>query len=1238
MQGRRKQPRWAARVRDGARELGRTPVRFAVRLAVARLITQWRSLLTVIAGTILAASIGALIPLYTTAVAQVGMTQRLDDEPAQDAHLAASISLRASQWADRGGLRQIAADATALVMDRVRDDLGAIKRWVDEVVVYEETEAMGFSLLAADGASPVPLIGARARLAHYDGWQDRARIVAGRLPQDPPEAVAGVPVDMEIAIGLNVANELNLGAGAVIVLDQGMNQRGETGGGHPTSRPITARIVGVVAPNDEREAYWMEPSPLRLLDRQSGAGLWEYEFVFLTTEDAAYRAAIDFLPDTPTRIGWRVLFAHDNLPFSTVGEDPTNPAKGTARYALRVFERNMRDTFVQTPLAGSIERQDLGYNYHTRLIEFDAIRQDRDSGILLDYARRQQLLDAPFGLLLLQVGALVLFFLMVTAALVRRSERREIAMLQSRGAWDGQIMLLRGIEALLIGALATLAAPLLARLLLTWLGPAVANTQDFPLPLTPDVFLYAGLAAAVTFLALMGALRPALRLPLALAGGAAARSADRHWWQRYYLDAMLAVVGLGGLALLVRRGTPLADVNLGGQQADPLMLLAPALLFLALGSLALRFFPIIATGAARVAAASRGLIHALAGWQLSREPAHYGRITFLLALAIGTGWFATSFRATVTNSHDDQAEYRVGTDLRFIERDTQLNANRARPAGYYLAQDHVVAASVAFRVPNHNLSVNVMGNLRGTILAVDPDTLGETRYWRSDLGPVRMPRNPGDPPDLPERGVTLPFAPARVGLWARFDRTGVAFRSSDVVQANVNRLVERTDLNLRFLDAAGAWIVVPVEPVEIEYNRVGQDRPGLGAGAFVASGWVYMEADLAALEYEAQGPVRLVSAFWTYLSVDPRGERGDRLTLADLTLIDAEEIATPFRLFSGAGNTWDFLYDHGAGATGGAAPGWRIAGERSDALYVTWSQDAQRTTVGVVLNYPDLGPVDAVVSRRMAQENGLLWGANAAPFRILDVGGSNLAFRAIQVADYFPSLYDAAPNAADARGDSFMVMDARDLLYRLNRRPGATFYPDEVWLRFDTGFDKRDPAAVETFLRRLDRADAGGVVLLNEVSLAGELGKLRSDPLSLGLLGLMYLAFLIALALSVVGLLTYASLTAQARRSEFAVLRALGLPARRVVGGLALEQAFVMGIAALLGAVLGWALASQVVPTLALGAAGEGITPPFVMRVETRRVIDYAAMMGAVLALALGSSLLLVRRMSLARTLRLGDE
>src|SRR6185295_19094547 len=102
---------------------------------------------------------------------------------------------------------------------------------------------------------------------------------------------------------------------------------------------------------------------------------------------------------------------------------------------------------------------------------------------LLEYQQNVGLLNVFFALLLVQIGGLVLFFLVVIVALVRRSERREVAMLQSRGAFDRQIVLLRGIEALLICGLAALTAPLIARQILIWGAPLFVDLPHLPLVL-----------------------------------------------------------------------------------------------------------------------------------------------------------------------------------------------------------------------------------------------------------------------------------------------------------------------------------------------------------------------------------------------------------------------------------------------------------------------------------------------------------------------------------------------------------------------------------------------------------------------------------------------------------------------------------------------------------------------------------------------------------------------------------
>jgi hypothetical protein len=1212
---RRRQPNRFQRLREGFNELRRTPVRFAVRLAVSRLITHWRSLLTIVAGAILAASIGALVPLYTTAIAQVGMLQRLDENAPRDTNITAQIMLRANEWADTGGLDQIAGEADQLVRQHVAADLGVIDDWVASVVSSGETGEMGI-LRTGDE----PLLGIRARVGHYDGWQDQVRVVSGRLPQ-PGEAGDAA---MEVVVSLEAANEIDtLSPDTTLIFDQRVRGDGaikETSiPGYENNRPLTVQIVGVVAPLDPQADYWLEPSPLALNDRLGSS--WDYEFVALTTRDNFYRAATDFLPGPHTRIGWRVLLAHDNLPFARLE---------TARDALRTFENNLHATFeeavnpgnVDVGIQGGGDPRNLQFQYYTQLTP----HQQRDTGILKEYAGEVDLLGAPFGLLLLQVGALVLFFLMVTAALVRRGERREIAILQSRGAWDSQIVLLRGIEALLICALAVVVAPFLSQALLSALGPTITQTERFPLPLMDDAFIFAGLAAAVTFLALMFTLRPVLRMPLIAAGGAATRSGGQHWWQKYYIDVVLAGVGLLALGVLVRNGSPLADVNLGGDQADPLLLLAPALLFLALGSLALRFFPIIAQVASRIAATGRGALGSLASWQLSREPVHYGRITFLLALAIGIGWFATSFRATVWNSHTDQAKYSVGTDTRLTERDVALDANRARPAADYAAQDGIQAASVAYRLPGINLSLDLTDEISGDILAIDPATFPYVPYWRDDLGPLYLPRAANAADTLPPRGAELPFVPDRIGLWVRLEQ----LTQQRNYAPQVNHLMEHIDLRLRLLNADGMWHLVPVEKREIETEY----DPDALFDEYPPTGWVYCEADLGALD--AAGSLRLVSIFWDY-RYPFRGDSSSRLTLADMTLIDAGGSPTTYPLFADDTLTWDFAYDRGATAEG------RVALDvpydpraREESVYISWSQQGQRTRVGTLINYPDLGALHAIVSRRMQQANTLRIGADAPAIRLLNVQGRPLYIRPLAATEYYPSLYNRDESSAFPKGDAFVVVSVHDLLYHLNRQPSAAHYADEVWLRFDDGVDTRDKAAVGALIERL--TPDGRAVILHEVTLAEELDRLRTDPLGLGLLGLMYLAFLMALTLSVVGLLTYAGLTAQARRTEFGVLRALGLSSLRVVAVLALEQVFVMVVGIALGATLGAVLADQVVPTLAMGAAGENITPPFVMRVGSQQIVEYMLLMATVLLLVLGSSVVLVRQLSLARTLRLGEE
>jgi hypothetical protein len=1179
------------------------PIGWAGKLALQRLLSQWRSLLTIIVGVLLSAVVGALVPLYTTAVAQVGMVERFNQIPIEQAHAAANISLIAS--ADQNFSDTIQRYDTQF---RQIVDTQLAQRfagWVNRTALYGETDPLEIDLPTSDSASTPT---SRARVAYYEGWQDVVHLVAGRLPKDSPETSDTVQPDIEIVIPFEAQQILGIKLGDMLTLDQG----GPTGG-WPTSKNVLALVVGIANPPDEmtpvQRGYFMPPSPLRVESSSSYAA----QFSALTTRSAFERIAKEFIPDTPTRIGWRVIFDHSRLPFS---QSPT------ARQALFDFNTELTNVFSRRVNA------DLQFNYSTGLIDWQLQGgQNVDKGAMLAYEQSVRSLNAPFGLLLLQVGALVIFFLLVTAALVRRGERRELAMLQSRGATEQQLTAIRGIEALIICVLMALLAPFVAQQLLIAITPFFANYNGLPLQVSSAAFGYAAVAASAAFIVLMATLRPVLRQPLITSGGSTQRGEHQAWWQRYYVDVLLVVLGIAALWRLAGRDTPLFTTSAGGRTTDPFLLLAPALLFLGLGSILLRLFPLIAATAARLISAGRGLVGSLATWQLSREPVHYGRITFLLALAIGIGWFATSFRATVNRSQTDQAQYAVGTDVRFSERDMRFNVARARNESAYANTQGVEAASVVWRQAN----INMQGDpakppVYAQLLAVDSQTFRNVYRWRPDLGNVQLPDESKTP--LPERGEALPAIPEKFHLWANFSVQAFTFRVPDL-----DRLRNRMTLWARLLDANGTWIKVPFKIIELEYQSTGPQSAGVGGGgSFRTTGWAYLEADvaiqLATQNYQLAAPVRLVSLYWQHRGRN-NGERNLQLTLAGLSEDHDSGQRTSLNLFeSGA---WAFDYDSGAFSEGNVSSGYDDA-QHGRGLVANWDQSAEVATLGAVLNYPIIDTLPLIGSNSLAGQLSLQRGQT---LNVIGLQQRNIKFQISGWQQYFPTLYDAFVRdgrwVTDDRDRPFVIVDRDRLLYALNRRASATLYADEVWIKTVAGVD--DAA----LLQQLHPKDYNAV-FVNVQTINGERANLQTDPLSLGLLGLMFLAFIIAMSLSVVGLLTYAALTAAARRSEFGVLRALGLSPLRLVAQLAFEQIFVIVLGVGLGGLLGAVLSTQVVPRLAQDASSKSITPPFIVQVEAAALVQYGALIVVVLAIVLLFVLVLVRQLSLSRSLRLGEE
>ena len=1177
-------------------------------LALRRLRTQWQSLTTLIIGVLLAAIIGANTSLYNTAIAQVGMNQFLQSKDSSDRHIYSRTSQSPEEVVDFAEVWQNHDITFQTEFDKSFDR----DTWTGTPIQWAETQPLYPILLNED----IP--DTRVRIAYYQDLQAYTEIIDGNWLSNATTVDAQIPVVIENT----AATQLNLSVGDIITLDQR---------GWDSSQLFTAQIVGIFSATDDASSYWFAPSPIRT----EGSTTASTEVNLFTTRETIETQITQFIPRPPIQMGWRVAFNHTALPYTEIVE---------AQQTLTQFEENLSRAFLTDETAQG------NFFYTTEL-----------PTLFSEYQNDIIFLNVPFALLSLQLAALIFFFLILIAALVRRGERREIAMFQSRGAQDRQIILLRGIEAVIICGLTALIAPFIAQWLLIWFIPLFTGIQQpVTLQLTLQTFAYSGLAGLIALILLTSTLLPVLQLPLINAGGIGLRSQKQTWWQRYYLDVVLLIVGVAALYQLINRQTLVTDAA-GEIQADPLLLLAPSVLFIAFSSVLLRFFPLVMTIISRFFTSRRNVEGAIASWQVSREPLHYGRIAFLLALAIGIGWFAISYQATVTGNQTGQASYLVGSDLRIIYDDD--NPDQITEHIESIQQDEDVELSSAikrFELRSMTAGGGRRSREAGTILAVQGDEIPMMLSWREDLGSLQVPPNP---PEISQPiGNLIPEDTTKLSVWARaegklfivFGRYTPEYRiAPDIIRSG-------NALSARFVDANGTIHYVPFEPdteainaffLQIhdasenpdEFNpyeafdtnddTFPDDIPDYD---YPDNGWLRFDIDFSEHD-EMALPVRFVG-----YSITTQGFFAEetRLSFSELIMTDSADNQATTQWFTTDEHTWDIQRapnQEGANSfifTSQAIP----TQDEVDIMVVEWFHGNDQTVFSLLVNYPQIANVQIAGQNLDAlhlddsQVVGMPVLASQSFMRINEFEEGQrfnlfvelLApwFQVQQVTDYYPTLYPETP---------FIVVNYDVLDYTMKRTIGQGLSYNELWVKLKPNVDQK--AFIEA-LRTSENDD-----LIDEIiAQVDVLNTYDTDVLSLGVIGLLFISFFVGLALSVVSLFTYISLTVQSRMSEFAVLRAIGLPAYRLIIIILIEQLLVLFAATGLGIIIGQFLTTQILPPLAQTAAGGNVTPPFIIITDYAAIGRYFLAIFVVIAIVLLISALWMRRTATPQALRFSEE
>lgn len=807
-------------------------------------------------------------------------------------------------------------------------------------------------------------------------------------------------------------------------------------------------------------------------------------------------------------------------------------------------------------------------------------------------ATQKSLLVTRAGVLLVTVQLVILagYLLLLTANTLVERRRVQTALLHSRGAGTAQLTSTALVEALALAVPAAVLGPWIASLSLRALDQ-VGPLAEVSLVLTPvvtrDAYLLAVVAAAGCVLALTLPMVAAAR-SLATERAVRGRQGSAGLAQRAGIDLMLVVLAVLGLWQLTRfHGAITASVQ-GSLGIDPFLVAAPAIGLLAGAILALRLVPLVARVLDRNATRQRGLVAALAAWQVSRRPSRYARSALLLVIAVAMGVFTLSYGATWNRSQQDQADYQVGADVR-ARPDVRFGSS-IPPYDLADAQGRLAGVTAAMPVTRDNVSLP--GSEPAQLLAVDAELAPSIVSFRRDLSeePLSglMARLSHARPTVPS--VRIPGTPRSLGVDVAMtvdsstapDLTPTV---SIVVRDRLGRLYRITAGMFRADGTTQRFAVPLTSPLS----------GGASATPAYPLDLVQLQLTLVSpVDYPTTGTFRLAG-----LRADPRPGGGG---------------GTPLRL------DWS-RFDWAVADTGLSTPATIAAAGTATrhgvrARFASGAGYRQWASFGLT----PAGQRPAPAMTAIADESLLAaTGTSVGDTLTLDVGGRARSVTLAGVVSGFPTLDPDQPA---------LVVDQQTLAIQQFETNGTVNGADEWWLA-------TAPGTVDTVAAALAAAPYSSPSVLTR---SGRTQSLLADPVALGTLGALSLGFVAAALLAAIGFALSAAMAAHERMTQFALLRALGLSRGQLAGWLGRENGMLVAFSLLVGTGLGLVLAHLILPLVASTQAATATVPDVVVTVPWASVLVLDAAILAAILVVVVVLVSLLRRTGLGSSLRMGED
>jgi hypothetical protein len=780
----------------------------------------------------------------------------------------------------------------------------------------------------------------------------------------------------------------------------------------------------------------------------------------------------------------------------------------------------------------------------------------------------------PLSFLTATTALLAFFFVAMAASLATIRMQGEWDLMHSRGIASRRLLEQQLVRTMLLTLIALALGALVAGLLLRALamaGPLADISEPDWAGEWPTTHWTALLVAAIAcILVILWPFIGLSRRSISNRLQTLYRPPRASWWQRTYIDVITGVVGLILLARFVSGGGFISAQAVGAG-TDWLLVLAPIATMLGGLAILLRLFPPLLNAISRMFARWPQSVPFLALAYAARSHKQGARLVLLFALTVSLGIFAASVDDALTHNEIARAQYATGGQIRLVGTHTSVSTQTPPASTAVWRGAGTFEFSINRSYPTFDL------------LAIEPDTFLQVANLRPDFAsePIRSLVMRLQPPDVTTvAGLPIPPSAATLGLWLTMPTEDAAHWQG-------------INLEMKVTDSNGNAFLLPLA-------QTGESEEG----------WRRFEVDLPSTDFTR------FNSLWFHSATFRAGFRQnlayDDIIATDLdgreTLLEGfEDLSRNYHegRFWASTNPQDvFPYYY----TSGFEP-------RSGKIKLEFSFGRTGISPGrwYGLTPYDLDDIEefvlpALVSREFIEltasdvDDQLLLRVRQSP-----VNSQPVLVRIAGIVDYFPTMY--------AGTEAGYIVTARDpLLALFNNNRHDAMQPNELLM-----IDAPSPELANQAVHLIDLATVQRT--------------LRAFPLAVGLRTASLLGYILATIISLGSFAAHLVFTISQRRSQFAVLRAIGLESGQLYNLLLVEQLVLVFSGLILGTVLGAILTWFTLSNLNFDWGGLAAAPPFEAVWDWGATIRTYGLFISTVLLAIIIAIVVIRRAGLGRAL-----